>query len=302
MDETLQILEELRPLRDPILIAAFTGGGDTAGSAAATVAYLSEHWGARRIATIDPEPYHDFTVRRPMVRLDDGKRVLEWPDTRFHLAQPAGAGRDIVLLVGVEPSLRWRTFTEVVAELMRAVGVTTSVTLGTQPAAVPHTRALPPVALVDAHPDIEELFGLKSITSAYQGPTDITGAMSVHHRSLGWRTATLWATVPHYLNLGPNPNAAMAFVQTLDAALHTSTELGALEENVRAFAARTDAAIKQSPEAEDYVRLLEERYDAASPAGRARGDGGGPTSELPPAAEVVDELERFLRERRASGE
>ena len=169
----LRPLEELGPLRDPVLLAAFSGWGDNSGSAVAALDYLVEQWGGHPIAEIDPELFFDFTVHRPRVRLEGGERVLDWPSLKFHVARPAGVERDFVLLTGPEPSLRWKTFTAAIARLMGQVGATTSITLGAQPAAVPHTRPLP-VTLSASHDDFEQQFGLEvRATSRYQGPVGI---------------------------------------------------------------------------------------------------------------------------------
>ena len=299
MHETLKPLAELRPLRDPVLVAAFTGWGDMAGSAIATMDHLREQWHATPIAEIEPEPYYDFTVQRPRVRMDDGERVLDWPSIRFYLAQPDGPEHDFVLLSGAEPSLRWRTFTEVVAELMRAVGATTSITIGAQPAAVPHTRQMP-VTLSASDTDFEEQFGLKAPTSRYQGPTGIVGVLNLHHRSLGWRNASLWAMAPHYLTMGPNPNAAIALVKTLDRGFRTNTPLQPLEERVEVFAGQVREAMQSFSEAEGYIRQLEEQYDASEPSLPAFTDAEGEQAGqagLPATDDLLDDLERFLRDR-----
>ena len=302
MHEALLPLEELAPLRDPVLIAAFSGWGDMGGAAVATVDYLIEQWNARLIAEIDPQPFYDFTVQRPRVRLEGDERVTDWPANRFYLAQPPGADRDFVLLAGIEPSLRWRTFTEVVAELMRAVGATTSITLGAQPAAVPHTRPLP-VTLSASDPSFEEQFSLKAPASRYQGPTGIVGVMNLHHRSLHWRNASLWAMVPHYLTMGPSPHAAITLIKTLDHGFHTSTALGPLDDRAEMFAVQVREAMDQSADAEGYVRQLEEQYDSSPPevpgAAQDPRAGGG---ELPASEDLIGDLERFLRERREPGD
>ena len=303
MHEALKPLEELGALRDPVLIAAFTGWGDMSGSATATVDYLTEQWDARPIAEIDPEPFFDFTVQRPRVRLENDQRVIDWPRVRFYAAHPPGAERDFVLLAGVEPSLRWRTFTEVIADFMRAVGAEMSVTIGAQAAAVPHTRPIA-VSLSASDPEFEELFRLKAPESRYQGPTGIVGVMNLHHRSLKWRNASLWAMAPHYLTMGPNPNVTMTLVKALDHGFHTSTPTGPLDERAAGFADQVREAMKESSEAEAYVRQLEEQYDANQPPTPALGPSGadGSESELPPAADLLDDLDRFLRDRRGSGD
>ena len=297
MHEALKAPEELRPLRDPVLIAAFSGWADTGGSAVAAVEYLVEQWNARQIAEIDPEPFYDFTVQRPRVRLEDGERVIDWPATRFYVAQPSGAERDFVLLVGAEPSLRWRTFNLVIEELMRAVGAEMSITLGAQPAAAPHTRPLA-ITLSASDPEFERRFQLQAPATRYQGPTGIVGVMNLHHRSLQWKNASLWAMVPHYLTMGPNPHVAITLIKTLDRGFNTTTSLDQLDERANAFAGQVREAMEQSGEAASYVRQLEDQYDANQPATPTSEPADTESAELPPSEDLIDDLERFLRERR----
>lgn len=298
MHEALKPLQPLRPLRDPVLLAAFSGWVDRGGSAVATLEYLAEAWEATPVAELDPEPFYDFTVNRPRVRLEAGQRAIDWPSNRFFLAQPPGAESDFVLLAGVEPSLRWRTYNEAVADFMREVGATTSITLGTRPAAVPHTRPLP-VTLSASHPEFERQFGLETPPSRYQGPIGIAGVMNLHHRSLEWRNASLTALSPHYLTMGPNPNVAIALMKMLDHGFQLSTPLDRLQERVESFDAQVRQAMNESSEAETYVRQLEESYDTDQPAIPALEQGDEPGgAELPPTEDLLDDLERFLRERR----
>jgi proteasome assembly chaperone (PAC2) family protein len=294
MDERLRLLEPVRTLRDPLLLAALSGWTDGAGIACATLEYLVEQWGARPLADVDPEPFYDFTVQRPQVRLEDGVRVLDWPRNRFYVATPPGANHDVLLLIGAEPHLRWRAFIELIVELMRATGASSSVTLGAQPGAVPHTRPLP-VTLSASDAAFEEQFGLKIPSSRYEGPTGIVGALNVALRGLGWRNASLWALLPHYLNAGPNPNAILSLVRTLDRGLGTRTDLAPIEERCTRFADQVHEAVEHTADAEAYVRSLEEQYDqAAENAGPAPAAG----SELPTSDELLGDLERFLRQQR----
>lgn len=294
----LRPLEELGPLRDPVLLAAFSGWGDNSGSAVAALDYLVEQWGGRPIAEIAPELFFDFTVQRPRVRLDDGERVLDWPSVKFFLATPPGADRDFVLLIGPEPSLRWKTFTEAIAELMVKVGSTTSITLGAQPAAVPHTRPLP-VTLSASHDDFEQQFGLEvRATSRYQGPVGIVSVVNLDHRAKQWRNAHLRAMSPHYLTMGPNPNVAITLVKAIDHGFGTSTPLGEIEERAEAFAEQVREVMEESSEAASYVRQLEEQYDEDRPVLPAFEEGEPGDGELPATDDLLSDLENFLRERR----
>ena len=294
MHEALRPLDEVRPLREPVLIAAFSGWNDFGRAAVATLDHLAELWGARDLAEIPPEPFFDFTVQRPVVRLEGDQRVIDWPTPTFRVASPKGAERDFVLLTGAEPHLRWRTFTDAVADLMREVGATTSITIAAQAAAIPHTRPLP-VTLSASDPEFETQFGLKVPESRYEGPTGIVGVLNVLQRHRGWRNASLWAQIPHYLTVGPNPNAIAALVEVLDRGFGTTTSLASIQGRAERFADQVREAMTESSEAESYIRQLEEQYDANVPQLSLPEQGGG---ELPPAEDLLTDLESFLREQR----
>ena len=297
MHESLRLVGEMRPLRDPVMLAAFTGWSDAGGVAVAAVEYLAEQWDASLVAEVEPERFYDFTVQRPRVHLVEEQRVIDWPANRFWVASPSDAGRDFLLFAGIEPHLRWRHFTAAMTEMMELAGVTTSVTLGAQPGAVPHTRPLP-VLLSASDEQFEEQFGLQVPASRYEGPTGITGVLNLHFRGLEWRNASLWAVVPHYLNVGPNPNAVISLVKMVDRGFGTRTPLGPLDERSEAFAGQVQEAMDRSSEALSYIRSLEEQYDSSASEDEDEGAAGLPTSQ-----ELLGDLERFLREQqRGKGE
>lgn len=290
MDERLRLLNEIRTLREPVFIAAITGWTDANGAAVAALEYLAEQWHATPVADIDPEPFYDFTVQRPRTRLEGDERVLDWPRNRFYVASPDGADRDFLLFAGIEPHLRWRAFTDIVTEMIEAVGASTSITLGVQPGPVPHTRPLP-VNLSASDGDFEEQFGLKIPTSRYEGPTGILSVLNLHFRSKQWRNASLWAIVPHYLNVGPNPNAAISLVKAVDRGFNTSTPQAELTKRSEEFERQVHDAMEQSDEATSYIRSLEEQYDSATSVPADEG-------ELPTSDELLGDLEQFLRQQR----
>lgn len=296
MHESVHVLAELRPLRDPVVLAAFGGFSDSGGAAVATLEFLVEHWDAQPVAELDSQPYYDFTVQRPQVRLVDGQRELEWPSNRFYVASPEGLDRDVVMLIGEEPHLRWRTFTEVIAEVLEALGASMSLTIAAQAAAVPHTRPLP-VTISASDTEFEEQFGLKQSPSRYQGPTGIVGVLNVLHRERGWRNASLWVQVSHYLSVGPDPNAILSLVRVLDRGFGLATDLAPIEAKQERFAEQVEEAMQQSTEVQTYITSLEEAYDANRPAlpeasFEAAGADGG---ELPTSEELLSDLEDFLR-------
>lgn len=295
MHEALRTLDEVRPLRNAVLIAAFSGLNDYGGAAVATIDHLAEAWGARDLAEIEPEPFFDFTVQRPTVRVDGDQRRIDWPIPRFRVASPEGSDRDFVLLSSAEPHLRWRTFTEIIAEVMEATGATTSITIAAQAAATPHTRPLP-VTLSASHDDFEQQFGLEVPESRYEGPTGIVGVLNLSHRSRGWRNASLWAQAPHYLSTGPNPGAITALVEILDRGFGLQTSLTAVEAQAADFEEEVRQALAESSEAADYIKNLEEQYDENQSRRPAPPDEGG--AELPSAEDLLSDLEGFLRDQR----
>ena len=295
MHELVHPTGEVRPLRDPVLIAAFSGWNDFGGAAGAAIKHMGDQWKASDLAEIRNERLFDFTVQRPTVRLEGERRVIDWPQHRFRLASPPGSERDFVLLSGPEPHLRWRTFTEAIAELMIEVGATTSITIAAQAGAVPHTRPLP-VTLSASDSDFEGQFGLRVPQSRYEGPTGIVGAFNVDQRQRGFRNASLWAQVPHYLSAGPNPNAIAALVKVIDRGFGTSTSLARIERRIERFKEQVQQAVTESGEAESYIQMLEQQYDANAEQEAQR--ESGEEAELPSAEDLLSDLEGFLRDQR----
>jgi predicted ATP-grasp superfamily ATP-dependent carboligase len=297
--ELLKQLAEITQLRDPLLIAGFA---DRAGEAAAsTVSYLVEHWDAEPLAEIDVDELFNFTARRPLVRTENGERVLHWPTSRLHVATPAGAERDVVLLAGVEPHLKWGAFCDAIASFMAEVGATTSLTLGSYPGSTPHTRTVP-VRLSASDEAYGRTFGLEPSTSTYEGPTGIVGVLNVHQRSQGFRTASLSAMTPFYLPAQqPNPHVMLALIDAIDRGLGTSTPLAALQDRAAALDRDTEGALHESEQLRALVQSLEEQFDWI------RGSTGAPVapseaaSDLPPSSEVIAGLEQFLRQQREAG-
>ncbi|RLT40911.1 MAG: PAC2 family protein [Chloroflexi bacterium] len=298
MHEVVRTVGEIRPLRDPVLLAAFTGFTDTHGSAVAAVRYLAEQWNAQPLATIESERFYDFTVQRPRVHLENNARVVTWPENAFSVASPPGVDRDFLLFTGIEPHLRWKTFIEAMEDVLQAVGCTTSITLASQPAAVPHTRPLP-VTLSASHPEFEQIFRLKAPVSRYQGTTGIVGILNLHLRTLGGKNASLWALTPHYLTIGPNPNVGASLVEYVDLGFGTTTARTGLKEQSVIFGDQVREALEESSDVGAYIRQLEEQYDMERPSDATRmdpADAPGGSDDLPSSDELLEDLERFLRD------
>lgn len=276
-------------LRRPVLLAAFRGWNDGAQGATLAAGFLARSWEATRFAHIDPEEFFDFQAVRPQVSLADGvTRRIDWPENAVYHAAVPGADRDAILLLGIEPNTRWRTFTEVVIDLARSAGVELVVTLGALLADVPHTRASP-VTGTATDPALVERLGLQA--SRYEGPTGIVGVLHDLCRQAGMPSASLWAAVPHYASLAPSPKAALALNRRLSELLAIALDLSDLEQAAAAYEQQITAAVADDEETAQYVRQLESQADTLD------GDDSAGADETPIGEQLAAELTRFLRER-----
>jgi predicted ATP-grasp superfamily ATP-dependent carboligase len=269
-----------------VLIAAFRGWNDGAQGASLAASFLAQSWEARRFGDLDPEEFFDFQATRPHVALEGGlTRKINWPETAFYHAPVPGADRDAVLALGIEPNLRWRTFSEEIVELAGDLGVELVVTLGALLADVPHTRSAP-VTGSASDPKLVEELGLAS--SRYEGPTGIVGIVHDACRQAEIPSASLWAAVPHYASLAASPKAALALCERLAGLLGTQFELADLERASAAYERQVSEAVASDEETEAYVRDLEQRRDAL-----------GEELDVPSGETLAAELTRFLREHEA---
>jgi proteasome assembly chaperone (PAC2) family protein len=271
-------------LRRPVLVAAFRGWNDGGQGASLGGGYLAKQWEATRFAEIDPEGFFDFQATRPHVSLVDGvTRRLDWPDNGFFHAEIPGTDRDAIILLGIEPNLRWRTFTELVLELAQDLGVEMLVTLGSLLADVPHTRPAP-VTGAATDPALVEELGLEP--SRYEGPTGIVGVVHDACRDVDIPSVSLWAAVPHYVSLAPSPRAALALVRRFGELIHADIDLAELEQASEEYSEQVSEAVSADTETAQYVEELERRVDMLEAAG-----------DLPSGDTLAAELTRFLRER-----
>jgi proteasome assembly chaperone (PAC2) family protein len=275
-------------LTRPVLIAAFRGWNDGAQAASLAAGYLAKTWQAQRFAEVDPEEFFDFQATRPHVSLEAGvTRKIDWPETAFYHARPEGLDRDVVLLLGIEPNLRWRTFTELLVGLVRELGVEMMITLGALLADVPHTRPSP-VTGSASDPDLVRKLGLSE--SRYEGPTGIVGVLHDACRRAEIPSASLWVAVPHYVSLTPSPRAAVALCERLGSLIGLDIDVSELEEAARSYEEQVSEAVASDEETAAYVEELEQRADSLEES-----------SELPSGDALAAELTRFLREREQNG-
>ena len=269
-------------LRRPVMIAAFEGWNDAAESASAAVDYLGNTWTERVFATIDPEEFYDFTVVRPEVRLIDGvTREINWRTTRFAAASAPGSPHDVVLVHGIEPNNRWRTFCDNVVGAAQELDVELVLTLGALAAEVPHTR---PVQVTGTGSDPELIEKLDLRRSRYEGLTGIVGVLHTRFAEAGIKSASLWAAVPHYVSQQPSPKATLALAQRASQIIGTSLLSTDLEIAVASYERQVNDMIDADEDIASYVQGLEQVIDEGEEEfGRDRLD-------------IAAEAERFLRE------
>ncbi|PYM47909.1 MAG: carboxylate--amine ligase [Candidatus Rokuibacteriota bacterium] len=278
--------------RRPILIMAFSGWNDAAEAATTAARYLATAFRAEKFAEIDPEEFYHFGLSRPYVRFKAGSetdREIVWPVTEFSIAQVPDLARDLIVGVAAEPHLKWKTYCATVLELARRCEATVVLTLGALLAEVPHTR---PVRLVGGATDAELAARLGIRPTRYEGPTGIVGALSTICRDQGFTTASLWANVPHYISGIENPKATLALVRRVLPLLGATLDLVDLEDAGRQFDQNLTEIVRQNAKIANYVKKLESRDTEEPSAEPSRG------SDLPPASELVAEIEQFLRQQR----
>jgi predicted ATP-grasp superfamily ATP-dependent carboligase len=276
-------------LRRPVLIAAFRGWNDGGQGATLGGSFLAKQWDAESFAEIDCENFYDFQAVRPSVSLEDGlTRKIEWPSNTFLHAPIPGLDRDAVILLGVEPNLRWKTYTALVLELVQELEVELVVTLGSLLADVPHTRPAPVSAAASDQTLVEEL-GVEP--SRYEGPTGIVGILLDACRREGLPAVSLWAAVPHYVSLAPSPRAALALCRRLGELVGTDIDVSELEQAAEEYTEQVTEAVASDAETAAYVEELERRVDLMEAA-----------EELPSGESLAAELTRFLREREENGD
>ncbi len=273
-------------LRRPVLVAAFEGWNDAADAASSATRYLRDRWSARPFATIDAEDFYDFSSTRPQVRMTQGiSREIVWPKAEFSAASLPGTSRDVVVLLGHEPQLKWRTFTEQVVGVAGELGIEMIVILGALLADVAHTRPVR-VTGTAADPDLVTRLGLGH--STYEGPTGIVGVLHDAFARAGLPSASLWAAVPHYVASTPSPKASLALVERAAVLLSTSVTTADLEVAALDYERQVSEVVAADDDVSAYVHRLEASADEDDVADMETVTGDA----------LAEELERYLREQR----
>ena len=277
----------LPELRDAIVVAAFEGWNDAADAASDAVEYLNAIWAGRLIVEVDDEAYYDYQVNRPVIRQVDGvTRELVWPSMRVSHCRPPDSDRDVVLMHGVEPNMRWRTFCAELLTIIEKLNADTVVILGALLADTPHTRPVP-VSGAAYSPESAGRFGLTE--TRYEGPTGITGVFQAACVAAGIPAVTFWAAVPHYVSQPPNPKATVALLRRVEEALDIEVPLGDLPAQAEEWEQAVTEMASDDDEIADYVTSLEQRGDAEVDMNEALGAIDGDA--------LAAEFERYLRRR-----
>jgi len=272
----------LPTLRSPVVVAAFEGWNDAGDAATTVVEHLEQEWDAEPLAVLDPDDYYDFQMNRPTVALIDGvTRRIEWPTTRVSVCSPPGSERDVVLVRGLEPNMRWRGFCDELLELFHSLEIELVVLIGALLADTPHTRPFP-VTGSASDPELISRYELHQ--SRYEGPTGIVGVLHDACTRAEIPAVSFWAQVPHYVSQPPCPKATLALLHRLEDALDLRVPMGELAEQAAAWETTVDDLANQDAEMAEYVRALEQR-------------DGEPQLKEASGEDLAREFEKFLRRR-----
>jgi predicted ATP-grasp superfamily ATP-dependent carboligase len=268
------------------MVCAFKGWNDAGDAASSAVSFLAGALGARRFARIDPEEFYDFQANRPCIRLSESDtRDVVWPTVEVFEGKAPRAPRDLVLVQGFEPSMRWRTFSANLVDLAEALGAQLVVTLGALLADVPHTRPVP----MTGHASDAVLLGRLGIQpSSYEGPTGIVGVLHAACAHAGLPSASLWAAVPHYVAATANPKAALALLRRAEGLIGVSVDVSELESAAAEYERQVGLAVQSDPDIQAFVERLEQSAESES---------GGDGEDVPSGDILAREFQRFLRQR-----
>jgi len=288
-------IEQLPELERPNVIAAFSGWNDAGQSATTAVRYLIDSWKAQSFAHLDAEEYYSFTDTRPTIRIVNGtERELAWPKNEFYAFAGSGSSPAAVLMLGVEPNLKWRSYCGEIVRLARSLGSRRLITLGSLVTDAVHTRPVPLTGF-STDVNVQSKFASRNIgRSSYEGPTGVVGVLHDAARRAEIHTASVWAATPYYLGSTPNPKTAFGLLDALDEALELHLNLSELRIVAEEFERQVSLAVRDNTEIQQQIRTLEERYDAQGGVQLAQ----QPQAELPEAGSIIADIETLLREQR----
>jgi proteasome assembly chaperone (PAC2) family protein len=288
------LIWESRPdgLRAPALVAAFSGWNDAGDAASAALTFIGESLGAERFARLDPEEFYDFQSTRPHIGFKaDRTREITWPGIEIFAARVPRAPRDLILVQGPEPSMRWQTFCRHIVDLAEVLGTQLVVTMGALLADVPHTQ---PVAITGLASDEGLVAKLGTLTeTTYEGPTGIVGVLHTACSEAGLPSASLWASVPHYVAAAPNPKAALALVRKVETLVAVNVDATDLEKATSEYERQVGLAVQSDPDVQAFVERLEQ---AAAQDSEPLGPGDVPSGDA-----LASEFQRYLRQQGPEG-
>lgn len=268
------------------MICAFQGWNDAGDAASGAVSFLAGELEADRFAQVDIEEFYDFQTNRPKIELDEEQREITWPTVEMLEARAPRAHRDLVLVQGVEPSLKWRTFSKLIVDLADALGVQLVVTIGALLADIPHSH---PVAMTGSASDPEMLERLGLPASTYEGVTGIVGVLHNACAEAGLPSASIWASVPHYVAAAPNPKATLALVRKLEGLVGVTVDASELEQASAEYERQVGLAVQSDPDIQAFVERLERAAESEREL--------LPPEDLPSGESLAREFQRFLRQR-----
>lgn len=287
-------IHEIPILRSPIMVVAFGGWSDAGEASTGVISHLLQNLSSENssnntalIAEIDSEDYYDFQVNRPLIFVDESSiRNLTWPGVQIFIARNPLGDRDFILVRGVEPSMKWRSFAAELLDFADDLEVELVITLGSMLADTPHTRGIP-VSGTGAHPDIAQRLGVE--VSRYEGPTGILAVIQDGCVRRGIDAVALWAAVPHYANGTPSPKATLALINGLEDFLEISLPQGELPELAQKWEESVTEMVKEDSDIEEYIKSLEESKDSNEISEQS-------------GEELAREVERFLRRQNNNNE
>jgi len=286
------IWSERPKLRAPVMVCAFKGWNDAGEAATAALSFIRGQFECSEVARIAPEEFFDFTAVRPTVRLTEGRtRTIEWPTTSISAAEVPGAEGDLVMLQGVEPSLRWGRFTEAIVDVANELGARMVITLGALLADVPHSRPVTVTGIASDESLVEKL-GFER--TSYEGPTGIVGVLHHTLAKAGMTSASFWASVPHYVAAAPNPKVALALLRAFEGTAGVAVEASEMEEAAQSYEQQVSAAVASDPEVKAFVERLENAMDEVQSESSSE-------EQIPSADTIARDFQRFLRQRRPNG-
>jgi len=286
------IWSERPKLRAPVMVCAFKGWNDAGEAATAALSFIRGQFECSEVARIAPEEFFDFTAVRPTVRLTEGRtRTIEWPTTSISAAEVPGAEGDLVMLQGVEPSLRWGRFAEAIVDVANELGARMVITLGALLADVPHSRPVTVTGIASDESLVEKL-GFER--TSYEGPTGIVGVLHHTLAKAGMSSASFWASVPHYVAAAPNPKVALALLRAFEGTAGVAVEASEMEEAAQSYEQQVSAAVASDPEVKAFVERLENAMDEVQSESSSE-------EQIPSADTIARDFQRFLRQRRPNG-